>query len=65
MVTGLELFKESMKLMGNHFEISVVHNDATWANASFKLCCQFVKAVLLKNNTSKANKHFMLITDVR
>lgn len=28
------IFKESMQLMGNHFEISVVHHDATWAHAA-------------------------------
>ena len=37
MVTGLQLFKESMKLMGNHFEISVVHNDATWAHKAIQI----------------------------
>ncbi len=37
MATGLQLFKESMKLMGNHFEISVVHNDATWAHEAIQI----------------------------
>ncbi|MFC4233214.1 FAD:protein FMN transferase [Parasediminibacterium paludis] len=37
MVTALQTFKESMQLMGNQFEISVVHHDAAWAHEAIAI----------------------------
>jgi thiamine biosynthesis lipoprotein len=37
MVTALQTFKESMQLMGNQFEISVVHHDAAWAHEAIQI----------------------------
>ena len=33
----LQLFKRGLKLMGNHFEISVVSDDAAWAEERIEL----------------------------
>ncbi|HEY5368760.1 MAG TPA: FAD:protein FMN transferase, partial [Hanamia sp.] len=31
-MSAQKLFKKGLKLMGNHFEISAVGNEETWAN---------------------------------
>ena len=55
----LESFKQSMKLMGNHFEITVVANDETWANEKIQIGVNEIKRIekLLTtyNNESETN----------
>lgn len=41
----LESFKQSMKLMGNHFEITVVANDESWANEKIQIGVNEIKRI--------------------
>ena len=41
----LSAYKQSMKLMGNHFEITVVSNDASWANERIQIGVQEIKRI--------------------
>jgi thiamine biosynthesis lipoprotein len=41
----LSLYKQSMKLMGNHFEITVVGNNETWANEKIALAVNEIKRI--------------------
>lgn len=41
----LSLYKQSMKLMGNHFEITVVANDEAWANERITLAVREIKRI--------------------
>lgn len=55
----LESFKQSMKLMGNHFEITVVAIDESWANEKIQIGVNEIKRIekLLTtyNNESETN----------
>ena len=44
-MSTLSLYKQSMKLMGNHFEISVVANNESWANEKIELGVQEIKRI--------------------
>ncbi len=41
----LSLHKQSMKLMGNHFEITVVADDEAWANERIKIGVEEIKRI--------------------
>ena len=41
----LSLYKQSMKLMGNHFEITVVGDNETWANEKIALAVNEIKRI--------------------
>jgi thiamine biosynthesis lipoprotein len=41
----LSLYKQSMKLMGNHFEITVVGDNETWANEKIELAVNEIKRI--------------------
>jgi len=38
-------YKQSMKLMGNHFEITVVANDESWANEKIAIGVNEIKRI--------------------
>src|SRR5919199_1224846 len=44
-ITQLQLFKRGLKLMGNHFEISVVSDDEVWANEKIDMAVEEIRRI--------------------
>ena len=44
-MSELSLYKRAMKLMGNHFEITVVANDEVWANEKIDLAVSEIQRI--------------------
>jgi thiamine biosynthesis lipoprotein len=55
------LFKQSMKLMGNHFEISVVASNAIWANERINIAVNEIKRIEKLLTTYSENSETNLI----
>lgn len=55
------LFKQSMKLMGNHFEITLVGTNEMWANERIAEAVQVIKRIETKLTTFSPNSETNLI----
>jgi len=55
------LFKQGMRLMGNHFEISVVAEDEVWANEMIALAVEEIKRIeyLLTTYSTTSETYFI------
>lgn len=60
-MTQLTLFKRSMKLMGNHFEITVVASDELWANDKIELGVKEIQRIEKLLTTFSADSETNLI----
>ena len=55
------LFKQGMRLMGNHFEISVVAEDEVWVNEMIALAVEEIKRIeyLLTTYSTTSETYFI------
>jgi thiamine biosynthesis lipoprotein len=60
-MSQLSLYKKAMKLMGNHFEITVVANDEAWANEKIDLAVTEIQRIEKLLTTYAADSETNLI----
>ena len=60
-MSELSLYKRAMKLMGNHFEITVVANDEVWANEKIDLAVSEIQRIEKLLTTYAADSETNLI----
>ncbi len=62
-MSELSLYKKAMKLMGNHFEITVVANDEAWANEKIDLAVIEIQRIEKLLTTYAADSETNLINE--